>query len=101
MPLFVAPEDWHEVDDEPGDAIIPRDPVNRVYQGTDPGAVSLSAADEPSALQWYVDRAVAFARGSGRHSTGLRPEAPEWASHLTPPRNSQYPLPCPPPDPSP
>ncbi|MFS4488174.1 acetoacetate--CoA ligase [Dietzia kunjamensis] len=92
MPLFVVPEDGHEVDDDLKDAIVseirskvspryvpdeiitapavPRTrtgklmevPVKRVYQGTDPDAVSFSAADEPSTLQWYVDRAAAFAR---------------------------------------
>lgn len=90
MPLFVVPEDGHQVDESMKDAIvqtirnnvspryvpdeiiqapsIPRTktgktmevPVKKLFQGADKSSLNPGAAENPESLNWYVDYARVF-----------------------------------------
>ncbi|WP_375000633.1 acetoacetate--CoA ligase [Aeromicrobium sp. CTD01-1L150] len=104
MPLFVVPEPGAEVDGALTEAIVtairtkvspryvpdeiipapavPRTrtgklmevPIKRVFQGADPDSVNRTTAEDVEVVEWYVERAVEFARGrGGKADEGPRP----------------------------
>ena len=37
-------------------------PIKRIFQGADPESINRATAAEPQVLDWYIERASAFAR---------------------------------------